>query len=73
MIAIGGAKGVVGKSLFVGNLGVLLFQPVKRTVLEELDLGDANLHYSRKLKLLRVLKTLVADFMILDLGVRHHR
>jgi hypothetical protein len=57
----------------VANLGVLLFQPVKRTVLEELDLGDANLHFSRKLKLLRVLKTIVADYVFLDLGVKHHR
>lgn len=118
MIAIGGAKGGIGKSLFVANLGVYLSQLGKRTVVVDLDLGGANLHlymgiwslahriddfltlkvptisdimtptkygptligggggklgtanlhFSRKLKLLRALKTIDADYVILDLG-----
>jgi flagellar biosynthesis protein FlhG len=118
MIAIGGAKGGIGKSLFVANLGVFLSQLGKRTVVVDLDLGganlhlfmgvwsltrriddfltlkvptisdimtptkygptligggggklgSANLHFSRKLKLLRALKTIDADYVILDLG-----
>ena len=118
MIAIGGAKGGIGKSLFVANLGVFLSQMGKRTVVVDLDLGGANLHlymgiwslnrriddfltlkvptiddimtptkygptligggggklgaanlhFSRKLKLLRALKTIDADYVILDLG-----
>ncbi|MGD9308536.1 MAG: P-loop NTPase [Desulfosarcina sp.] len=118
MIAVGGAKGGIGKSLFVANLGVLLAQLGKKTVLVDLDLGGANLHlymgvwslprriddfltksvpaihdimlptkygpmligggggklgaanihFSRKLKLLRALKAIDADYVILDLG-----
>jgi flagellar biosynthesis protein FlhG len=118
MIAVGGAKGGIGKSLFVANLGVFLSQRGKRTVVVDLDLGGANLHlymgiwslphriddfltlkvptisdimiptkygptligggsgklgaanlhFSRKLKLLRALKTIDADYVILDLG-----
>jgi len=118
MIAVGGAKGGIGKSLFVANLGVLLSQLGKRTVVVDLDLGGANLHlymgvwslerriddfltkqvptiadivtptkygplligggggklgaanihFSTKLKLLRALKTIDADYVILDLG-----
>jgi flagellar biosynthesis protein FlhG len=118
MIAVGGAKGGIGKSLFVANLGVFLAQRGKRTVVVDLDLGGANLHlylgvwsltrriddfltkkvssisdimlptqygprligggggqlgaanihFSRKLKLLRALKTIDADYVILDLG-----
>ncbi len=118
MIAVGGAKGGIGKSLFVANLGVLLSQLGKKTVVVDLDLGGANLHlymgvwslthriddfltlkvptisdimtptkygptligggggklgaanihFSRKLKLLRALKTIDADYVILDLG-----
>ena len=118
IIAVGGAKGGIGKSLFVANLGVLLSQLGKKTVLVDLDLGaanlhlymgiwslphrideflsktipdladimiptkygphligggasrlgDANIHFSRKIKLLRALKTIDADYVILDLG-----
>lgn len=118
LIAVGGAKGGIGKSLFVANLGVLLSQLGKKTVVVDLDLGGANLHlylgvwsltrriddfltqkvptisdiltptkygplligggggnlgaanihFSRKLKLLRSLKTIEADYVILDLG-----
>ena len=118
IIAVGGAKGGIGKSLFVANLGVFLSQLGKKTVVVDLDLGGANLHlymgvwslrhriddylsnkvakltevmtptqygpmligggagklgaanihFSRKLKLLRALKTIDADYVILDLG-----
>jgi len=118
MIAVGGAKGGIGKSLFVSNLGVFLAQLGKRVVVVDLDLGGANLHlymgvwgltrriddfltkkvpsindiltptkygptligggggklgaanipFARKLKLLRALKTIDADYVILDLG-----
>jgi flagellar biosynthesis protein FlhG len=118
LIAVGGAKGGIGKSLFVANLGVLLSQLGKKTVLVDLDLGaanlhlymgvwslphrvddfltkkvatindimvptkygplligggvgklgDANIHFARKQKLLRALKTIDADYVILDLG-----
>lgn len=118
IIAVGGAKGGIGKSLFVANLGVLLSQLGKKTVLVDLDLGasnlhlymgvwslphrideflgksaseiadimiptkygpqligggasklgDANIHFSRKIKLLRALKAIDADYVILDLG-----
>ncbi len=118
LIAVGGAKGGIGKSLFVANLGVFLSQLGKSAVVVDLDLGGANLHlymgvwslshriddfltkkvpgiadimtptkygpvligggggklgsanihFSRKLKLLRALKTIDADYVILDLG-----
>jgi len=118
IIAVGGAKGGIGKSLFVANLGVLLSQLGKKTVLVDLDLGasnlhlymglwslphciddflnktvsciddimvptkygprliggggcklgDANIHFSRKVKLLRAIKDLDADYVIIDLG-----
>jgi flagellar biosynthesis protein FlhG len=118
IIAIGGAKGGIGKSLFAANLGVFLSNKGLRTVVVDLDLGGANLHlylgetfininindflnkrvstlqqtmintkygplliggdssqlgaanihFTRKLKLMRAIKNLDADFIILDLG-----
>ena len=118
IIAIGGAKGGVGKSLLAANLGVYLAAQGKRTILVDLDLGGANLHlflgiwslerkvddflekrygsieelllptkygpllvgggggalgaanihHARKLKLLRALRNLKADYVIMDLG-----
>jgi flagellar biosynthesis protein FlhG len=118
IIAIGGAKGGIGKSLLAANLGVYLAARGQRTVLVDLDLGGANLHlflgiwslerkvddflqkrfgsledlllptkygplligggggslgvanihHARKLKLLRALKKLTADYIIIDLG-----
>jgi flagellar biosynthesis protein FlhG len=118
IIAVGGAKGGIGKSLFVANLGVFLSRLGKRTVVVDLDLGGANLHlymgvwslshriddfltkrvatldeiitptkfgplligggggklgaanihFARKLKLLRALRAIDADYVILDLG-----
>jgi len=118
IIAIGGAKGGIGKSIFAANLGVLLASMGKRTILVDLDLGGANLHlylgnlrfrggisdflsgstaniqdiavrskygpfliggdssqlgaanisFTQKLKLLKALKQIEADYVILDLG-----
>lgn len=44
MIAIGGGKGGVGKSLLTANIGMYLAQIGKRVVLVDLDVGGANLH-----------------------------
>jgi flagellar biosynthesis protein FlhG len=118
IVAIGGAKGGIGKSLLAANLGVLLSSKGFRTVVVDLDLGGANLHlylgetfiksnindflnksvstlqqtmintkygplliggnssqlgtaninFMRKLKLMRAIKNLDADFIIIDLG-----
>jgi flagellar biosynthesis protein FlhG len=118
IIAVGGAKGGIGKSTFATNLGIYLSSIGKRTVLVDLDLGGANLHlylgerflkynindylnknvpsisdimvstkygpdlvgggssqlgsanihFSRKLKLLRAIKQIDTDFIIIDLG-----
>jgi len=44
IIAVGGAKGGIGKSTFTTNLGVYLAGQGHRTVIVDLDLGGANLH-----------------------------
>lgn len=44
IIAIGGAKGGIGKSLYTANLGVFLANKGLRIVVVDLDLGGANLH-----------------------------
>jgi len=118
IIAVGGAKGGVGKSLLSVNLGILLASRGRRTILIDLDLGGCNLHFylgeralewdisdffnrkasslneiviptqygpgligggkaelgaanmpfARKLKLLKAIKALEADCIIIDLG-----
>jgi flagellar biosynthesis protein FlhG len=118
IIAIGGAKGGIGKSIFAANLGVFLASKGKRPVLVDLDLGGANLHlylgerllekdindflsrrtptlekimvptrygprliggdssqlgaanihFAKKLELLRSIKKIDADYVIIDLG-----
>jgi len=118
VIAVGGAKGGIGKSMFSANLGVLLSSRGEQTVIADLDLGGANLHFylgerllkynindylnkkvgtlkdimvstkygpdligggssqlgaaninfARKLKLLRDIKKIDADYIIIDLG-----
>ena len=118
IIAIGGAKGGIGKSVFTTNLGVYLAQTGKKVILIDLDLGgsslnlylgiktlklsindylngkiksidealiktkygpyliggdssqlgSANIQYMKKLKLIRAIKKLKADYIILDLG-----
>lgn len=44
VIAIGGGKGGIGKSLLSANLGIALSQRGAKVVLVDLDLGGANLH-----------------------------
>jgi flagellar biosynthesis protein FlhG len=118
IIAVGGAKGGIGKSIFSANLAVYLAGCGKKTVAVDLDLGGANLHlylgktflkwnindflnkrvsaledilvpskygplliggdsshlgasnigFARKLKLVRAIKEMNADYIILDLG-----
>jgi flagellar biosynthesis protein FlhG len=118
IIAVGGAKGGVGKSLMAANIGVYLASRGHRTVLIDLDLGAANLHlylgvwalrhrindyldkkvndlasiavetehgpaiigggssrlgsanlpYTQKLKLIRAIRQMDADYIVLDLG-----
>ena len=118
IIAVGGAKGGIGKSIFAVNLAVLLASMGKKTLLVDLDLGGANVHlylgeltlkgsindflynkaprfqdiavrskygpfyiggdssqlgaanitFAQKLKLLKAVKSIDADFVILDLG-----
>jgi flagellar biosynthesis protein FlhG len=118
IIAIGGAKGGIGKSMLAVNLAVFLSRYHHRVVLVDLDLGGANLHlymggvqlpytigdyisgvvndlnatavatdhgpfliggnssrlgaanihFTRKLKLMRSVNQIQADVVILDLG-----
>ena len=118
IIAVGGAKGGIGKSTFTTNLGVFLAAQGHRTVIVDLDLGGANLHlylgkmfvknsindyincsvpnlgdlmmatkfgpwliggdssqlgsanisFSSKMKLIKSLREMDADYVILDLG-----
>ncbi len=118
IIAIGGAKGGIGKSVFCANLGVYFSKRRHRTILVDLDLGGANLHlflglwslehrlqdfldkkcdsigavlvetphgphiagggggklgaahipFVQKLKLIRALRSLAADYTLIDLG-----
>ncbi|HPA15404.1 MAG TPA: DnaJ domain-containing protein, partial [Desulfobacterales bacterium] len=44
IIAVGGAKGGIGKSIFSANLAAYLSGLGKKTVAVDLDLGGANLH-----------------------------
>lgn len=44
VIAVGGGKGGIGKSLLSANLGIALARRGARVVLVDLDLGGANLH-----------------------------
>jgi flagellar biosynthesis protein FlhG len=44
IIAVGGAKGGIGKSIFSADLAVLFSRMGHGTVLIDLDLGGANLH-----------------------------
>lgn len=118
IIAVGGAKGGIGKSVFAVNLGVSLSKRRKKTMLMDLDLGGANLHlymgetriptpinsfishdesmlaplavqskygpaliggnssklgaanisFSDKVRLIKAIKNLSSDFIIMDLG-----
>lgn len=118
IIAVGGAKGGIGKSILTSNLSVYLSRKGFNTVAVDLDLGGANLHlflgktvlknsindflsnrelkiddvmestkygprliggdssrlgaanisFTQKLKLLRTIRNLEADYVIVDLG-----
>ena len=119
VIAVGGGKGGIGKSMVSANLGIALAQRGAKVVLVDVDLGGANLHtclgmpqptttlsdfvdrrvdrleavlvptgierlqlisgagdtldaanpkHSQKSKLLRRLRTLDVDYVLLDLG-----
>ena len=118
IIAVGGAKGGIGKSIIAANLGVLISSMEKKTVVADLDLGGANIHlylgetylkrkindylkkrvstlreitiknkygprfiggdssqlgvaninFAQKLKLLRDIKNMDVDYVIMDLG-----
>lgn len=119
IISVGGAKGGIGKSIFVANLGVFLSSKGFKTVVVDLDLGGANLHlylgnrslltksvndflkrrvatlpeimiessygtlliggdsselgaanieFARKLRLIKALKSIEADYIVIDLG-----
>ena len=118
IIAVGGAKGGIGKSIIAANLAAYLCSRGNTTVAVDLDLGGANLHlylgetqvthsvndflskqaeslqeimistkygplliggdssnlgagnigFARKLKLLKAIRALDADYVILDLG-----
>lgn len=60
VIAVGGSKGGVGKSMFSVNLGVVLARLGKKVVLVDLDLGGANLHlYLNQVKPRRTLNTFI--------------
>lgn len=119
IIAVGGAKGGIGKSMFTANISVYLASKGFKTIAIDLDLGGANLslylgekfilertindflskkfdsltdiaiqskygpimiggdsselgaaniHYTRKIKLMKAIRELQADYIILDLG-----
>src|SRR5512133_2159016 len=44
IIAVGGGKGGIGKSMISANLGIALAGRGKRVVMVDADLGGANLH-----------------------------
>ena len=44
IIAVGGAKGGIGKSVFAANLGMMLSSRGYRTLMVDLDLGGSDLH-----------------------------
>src|SRR5512140_2964865 len=44
VVAIGGGKGGIGKSLVSANLGIALAQRGAKTVIVDADLGGANVH-----------------------------
>ncbi|HYG67960.1 MAG TPA: P-loop NTPase, partial [Anaeromyxobacteraceae bacterium] len=123
IVAIGGGKGGIGKSLISANLGIELARRGNEVVLVDADLGGANLHttlgldvprrslsdfierryakiedvvtqtgipnlglvsgaldhldaanprYAQKMRLLRHVQSLDADYAILDLGAGTH-
>ncbi len=118
IIAVGGAKGGIGKSIFASNLSVYLHNKGFKTIAADFDLGGSNLHlflgkthikktinnylsgeivdikdimektkygpeliggnssqlgasnisFTRKLKLLKAVRNINADYVVMDLG-----
>ena len=65
IIAIGGAKGGIGKSMFAANLGVMLTNMGYKTAVIDLDLGGTNLHlYLGE----TILQKKVNDFLLGNVG-----
>ncbi len=61
IIAVGGAKGGIGKSIFAANLGMQLSSLGFRTAVVDLDLGGSNIHIY--LGLNQIPETTLNDFM----------
>jgi flagellar biosynthesis protein FlhG len=61
IIAVGGAKGGIGKSIFTANLGMILSSLGFRTAMVDLDLGGSNLHIY--LGLNRIPEITINDFL----------
>jgi len=61
IIAVGGAKGGIGKSIFAANLGMQLCSLGFRTVMVDLDLGGSDLHVYLGLK--QIPDTTLNDFI----------
>ena len=84
LIPVGGGKGGVGKSFVVANLAASLARAGQRVVAVDGDLEGAHLHtcvgvakppqpsHSRRLRLMRSLRNLPVDFVLLDLGAGTH-
>src|SRR5205823_10349069 len=78
VIAVGGGKGGIGKSLVSANLGIALAQKGKRVVLVDADLGGANLHTCLGVAQPQVTlsdfvskKVNTLDELMIDVGVPH--
>ena len=61
IVAVGGAKGGIGKSIFAANLGMMLTSLGFRTVMVDLDLGGSDLHIYLGHK--RLPETTLNDFL----------
>jgi flagellar biosynthesis protein FlhG len=61
IIAVGGAKGGIGKSVITANLGIYLASRGLKTVLVDLDLGGSNLHLYLGYR--SILQSTINDFL----------
>jgi len=61
IIAVGGAKGGIGKSIFAANLGMMLTSKGLRIAMVDLDLGGSDLHIYLGHK--RIPETTLNDFL----------
>jgi flagellar biosynthesis protein FlhG len=61
IIAVGGAKGGIGKSIFAASLGITLSRQGFRTAMVDLDLGGSDLHIY--LGMSRIPDTTLNDFI----------